>query len=67
MKLFPEILAGFGIFAYLCSVKIILRQEVAAHEAAIFVSRLIGKRYSSNRVVDTETPTESSRMNFNSA
>ena len=67
MKKNGKKLAQYEKMYYLCGVKIILRQEVAAHEAAIFVSILIGKRYSSNRVVDTETPTESSRMNFNSA
>jgi len=67
LKIFPESLAGFGIFAYLCSVKTSERQEVAAHGAAIFMSQTYWYRYRSNRVVDTETPTESRLDDFNSA
>ena len=64
MQLFRKISAYFlatsGFSSYLCSVKTYKRQEVAALKAAIFMSGLYWYRYRSNRVGDTETPSESS-------
>lgn len=60
-------LATFRNYSYLCSVKTIVRQEVAAPMAAIFVSRLMGKKYRQQPRREVETPPEFSTIDFNSA
>ena len=66
-KIIAKILATFRNNAYLCSVKTVLRHEVAASGRLFLCQNIRLKRYRSTRVVDTETPTESSNTDFNSA